>query len=875
MLRIGHGSGNGIPLGYLPDWIRNLNTLKHLTADTCELKSLPDWLGDLRGIEVLEFYGNEISALPASLVNLPGLAFLDIGNNPLEPALAAAYDRGIGAVKKYLRELAKGARKRFEAKLLILGDGNEGKTCVSRALRGLPFEDQPTTRGVDVEKWKFPHPDHSKDKDKQITLNIWDFEGQEINHQTHQFFLTTDSLYLLVFKCRDQFLLDRAEYWLDTIRARAPKARVAIVITECENRTPYVPEDRLQAEYGDLLGDDKWLFAVGCADKSGIPELQDSLMRCAADLRLMGRDWPDSYGHAESAIQNQADAEVPHIDRGRLHAIFADAGIDEESFDDVAVSMATLGVITQFPDCPDLSDFIVLRPQWLTKAISEIMEDSKLADDKGELSLQRMQELWDDKEYAGLFATFHNCMKEFELCYDLEDPARRCLVPLRFGYIKPEIPWTSAENIKERRVNYKLNIRPPTGLMSRLIVKTHHMIVATDDLPNGVYWHNGVFHQTGKGPLCSEALCEFDSAERTLSVTVRAAFPQNMIEQIHAYVRAVFSFFAGLQPERSYGCIKVAGETKTETQCHGLHSETKIAFAMESHERVACEHGRHHIDPMQLIWGISSFGDSIQEIIRGELDKTPPWAEPIIQNISTLLDWANQNNQVLEQVREGQEALAPEIKQETELKLREYLGYMGQMLDNREFTSAPGIISINRADRKVWNPKTYFSKEYVLTPFCECEQNIHPCEDGRVEFAKDEEWWAKTAPWIARGTKVLSVGLQLAFAGMPLAMPASAFEAIKEDVAFMNALAKHIELKADDAHESVEGITGRFDDDSVTDLRRDHKDARLMRAALSRFLEEVAPDNYRARQWGSLRRVRMSDNSYRWLCENCATRAKG
>ena len=67
-----------------------------------------------------------------------------------------------------------------------------------------------------------------------------------------QFFLSTDSLYVLVFKCRDLFLLDRAEYWLDTIRSRAPGAQVAIVITECEQRTPYVPQDRLLAEYGDM-----------------------------------------------------------------------------------------------------------------------------------------------------------------------------------------------------------------------------------------------------------------------------------------------------------------------------------------------------------------------------------------------------------------------------------------------------------------------------------------------------------------------------------------------------------------------------------------------------------------------------------------------
>ncbi len=874
-LYLGGGLG-GNPLTSLPLCIRHMSRLRLLSANRCGLTAVPDWMGTLTKLDYVNLADNKLSELPFSLAQIEGLKTLNLDDNPLSPNLAAAYKQGLDAVKAYLRELAKGARKRFEAKLLILGDGNEGKTCVSRALRGQKFKPQVTTRGVDVEQWKFAHPDDRKDKEKQITLNVWDFEGQEINHQTHQFFLTTESLYLLVFKCRDQFLIDRAEYWLDTIRARAPKAQVAIVITECEDRTPYVPQDRLQAEYGDLLGDGKWLFAVGCADKSGIPELQDSLMRSAADLNFMGRDWPSSYAKAESAIQQQADEGVSHIDRGVLHEIFADAQIDAESFDDVAVSMATLGVITQFPDCPDLRDLIVLQPQWLTKAISEVMEDKQLADDKGRMSLPRMQEIWDAKEYEGMFATFHNCMKEFELCYDLEDPDRSCLVPLRFGYIKPEIPWTAGEGLKERRVTYKLNIRPPLGLMSRFIVKTHHMIVSTGDPSHGVYWHNGVFLRTGKGPLCSEALCEFDNDERTLSITVRAAFPQNMIEQIHAYVKAVFSFFAGLEPERTYGCIRVAEPTQDEEQCTGMHSERRIYSAILKARILDCEYEFHDVDPQKLISGLSSFGEYVvlsKDDLRDELDKSPAWAKTLFQDVAQLLHWADQNNQLLEKVQAGQETLAPELKQQIDLKLREYLGYIGQMLDDRDFASAPGIISINTVDRSAWNPKTYFKKKYVLTPFCENEHNIHPCEDGAVEFAKEREWWTKTAPWIARGTKVLSVGLQLAFAGMPVAMGASTFAAIREDVALMNELAKDLDLKAggaDGGADSVAGLTSRLDDDSLTDLRSDHKEARLMRAALSRFLEEVAPDNYRARQWGSLRRVRMSDNSYRWLCEECS-----
>jgi len=40
------------------------------------------------------------------------------------------------------------------------------------------------------------------------------------------------------------------------------------------------------------------------------------------------------------------------------------------------------------------------------------------------------------------------------------------------------------------------------------------------------------------------------------------------------------------------------------------------------------------------------------------------------------------------------------------------------------------------------------------------------------------------------------------------------------------------------------------------------------------MLEAIAPAEFRARQWGSLRRVRKSDNSYRWLCGDCAAKGK-
>src|SRR6185369_2749920 len=128
------------------------------------------------------------------------------------------------------------------------------------------------------------------------------------------------------------------------------------------------------------------------------------------------------------AIKAKAKAHTSQISRAKLNGLLRKASVNEENFDGAAASLARIGAITQFPDCPDLHDFVVLKPQWLTKAISKVMEDAQLTEDKGEITLRRMETIWSKAHYSGMFATFHDCMKEFELCYDLEDQSNSCLV---------------------------------------------------------------------------------------------------------------------------------------------------------------------------------------------------------------------------------------------------------------------------------------------------------------------------------------------------------------------------------------------------------------------------------------------------------------
>ena len=123
-------------IGGFPADLLGLRNLTGLYAGNNGFKSLPAEFGQLSKLRNLVLRDNELSDLPLSFLQLTQLKSLNLVGNPLNPELAAADKEGLDAIRRYLRELAKGARRRYEAKLLILGDGNEGKTCVSRAIRG-------------------------------------------------------------------------------------------------------------------------------------------------------------------------------------------------------------------------------------------------------------------------------------------------------------------------------------------------------------------------------------------------------------------------------------------------------------------------------------------------------------------------------------------------------------------------------------------------------------------------------------------------------------------------------------------------------------------------------------------------------------------
>ncbi len=260
------------------------------------------------------------------------------------------------------------------------------------------------------------------------------------------------------------------------------------------------------------------------------------------------------------------------------------------------------------------------------------------------------------------------------------------------------------------------------------------------------------------------------------------------------------------------------------------------------------------------------------EELKEALGQKPKWAEGLAGDVMSSLVWIDKiYNKALE-IRGGQKELPAKVRQEVELKLRDHIQLMNEMLDNRDFNSAPAVISIESIDGSKFNPKNWFEKEYVLRPFCEWEGGVHPV-DFVVPFKKPKEWWVKTAPRLSLAVKVLSAGVQIACAGLPLLVKPEIFEAVEKHVEFMKELAGHLELEggteSDISSDSGELVKEMKKGGKIRELRQfgGEDEKRIARMQLGELFSEIAPRNYKARKWGTLRRVRLSDNTFRWLCE--------
>ncbi|WP_439483994.1 leucine-rich repeat domain-containing protein [Cyclobacterium plantarum] len=206
------------------NFLEILNLASNNIFDISSMGSYPS----LRELIVYQNHIKDISSIPAFLnlekLNLsynkigfifkdefdkfPNLRQLSIRRNPVQNIPKEIVDSnvdGLSNLKAFFIDIESGAEQNNEVKIILIGNGNVGKTELSRRLtEGDSYifeENHNSTPGISLSQAKLISTLYQSD----LVLNIWDFGGQDLYHATHRLFMQTRAIIILVWDAANEF----------------------------------------------------------------------------------------------------------------------------------------------------------------------------------------------------------------------------------------------------------------------------------------------------------------------------------------------------------------------------------------------------------------------------------------------------------------------------------------------------------------------------------------------------------------------------------------------------------------------------------------------------------------------------------------------
>ena len=426
------------------------------------------------------------------------------------------------ASEKHLEE----KRPLNEAKILLVGEGGVGKTSLAKRLLENTFDPHENrTEGIDIQSWQV------NVQGQKVSLNVWDFGGQEIMHATHQFFLTKRSLYLLVLDARLDENSNRLEYWLKIVRSFGGNSPIIIVGNKTDQHPLDINRRGLRQKYPQIQA----ILETSCLTGQGIERLRKTIQENINRLDHIRDPLPTSWFQVKTALEQMQRDYIPYADYERL---CEEKGIKKPSDRRLLAGfLHDLGTALHFQDDPRLADTNILNPEWVTHGVYKILNDKELiVECKGVLERSMLDRILDVQRYPRdkhLFVI--NMMRKFELCFDIE-PDERFLIP---DLLPKEEPYTG-EWDDALAFEYHYNVLPGS-IMSRFIVRSHYQVYKK------TYWRCGVVLEY-EGNL---ALVKADREDRKIFVRIKGKpiARRGFLGQIRDRFRYIHNTISGIQAQ--------------------------------------------------------------------------------------------------------------------------------------------------------------------------------------------------------------------------------------------------------------------------------------------------------------------------------------
>lgn len=524
---------------------RHLTHLKQLNIAQNDVTDLAPFAEHIRKGWPVEDYGDGFSVEGCPLVTPP----------------KEIVSRGPTAVRNFFVALhEQGEDKLHEAKVLILGEGGAGKTSLLRRLykpgTPLPQVDE-TTRGIDIHRHDF-----EREPGRHFRLNVWDFGGQQIYHATHQFFLTKNSLYVLVddTKKDDQSVQDEGfKYWLEVVETLSRKSPVLIFQNEKGGRSKSIDEPGIMARFPNV----KIVCGANLEHEDSAAELAKEIRHHVQNLAHVGETVPAKWVTIRAAVEKRAKTD-PYITQQDYFEIYKQhLDFDQAKALHLSQYLHDLGVFLHFQDDMLLKQTVILQNNWATEAVFKVLDDEDIKQRHGQFSTADCERLWQQSQYATMHAQLLGLMEKFELCYRLRDQQQPTWLSPQL--LSPSVPecmenWGEPADLV---LNHKYDFLPK-GMVNRLMVRMHRFVKNID-----LCWSYGALFEQEKTQL----LVQRDAKGNQILMRARGPEARELLSIISSDLDALNDKFEGLRVDKQVPCT--CDECGTSMEPH-LFSEADL-----------------------------------------------------------------------------------------------------------------------------------------------------------------------------------------------------------------------------------------------------------------------------------------------------------
>jgi len=441
--------------------------------------------------------------------------------------------------------------------------------------------------------------EEKKDKDEdQVEYSTWDFAGQNDYYNTHHYFLSNRSIFLVLYRMdKGMKGLESLDFWLKSLSSHLNqnycdgngKSFYSIIIIgtflDLINNDHQNDEDKnlrktkiMEIYDKNGLKSPPFYFEVSCSTLENIDELREIIFNISLSHSYMGENVPIGYLTIEKSIyelrklkQNHPIIEIQDL----MTDVQSQFQSQSFEFDIEFVKRALKllhewGICIYFDQPIELSNIVVLDPQHFTK---NILGDLFKADEtirqlrlNGIIDYSQLNIIWNGP--TNLIDTYLSLLEKFEVCFILQDQQngkgnenkneKKLIIPNllfedKINTIEDKLREKWPETIPRGEIEieriFSFN-QVPSEMVSRLLVRFHDKII------DNIIWRRGVLlkhHDDDKNENENEnVLCflEVKMSENLFEIRIRGKERNKCLEMmkyIYEEVKIV---------SRNYGGVK-------------------------------------------------------------------------------------------------------------------------------------------------------------------------------------------------------------------------------------------------------------------------------------------------------------------------------